>query len=121
VFDNYLSDRETYLNLENFFIDFFISKLEILDKNRNVFTIPFYKTTFQNGEPFMDGNPIFSVKNEINGEILRVIIDENNYKLELLNKKSEFGKELVVIGNITMLDDIKEKIDKWLGEYSHLS
>jgi hypothetical protein len=116
MFENYLDDVNVYLELEKFFSDYFNLKLKELRINKDFFKIPFYKTVFNNGMPFMDGNPIFSVKNEIKETILRIIIDEDVNELTLLNQKSEFGKEFIVIGNIGMLDDISIKIYKWLEE-----
>jgi hypothetical protein len=116
MFENYLEDIAVYLKLEKHFADFFKLKLNELNKSKDLYTMPFYKTTYGNGAPFMDGNPIFSVKNELKKTLLRVIIDDDTGKLTSTDEKCEFGKERVVVGNIFMLKEMQAEICKWLEE-----
>ena len=118
MFEKYLEDVRIYLDLESNLIDFFKSKLGELKKNKSSYKIQYYKTTFSNGMPFMDGNPIFSVRNEDEGKILRIVLDADASDLVTLDETCEQDKEMVVIGNILLLEKIKTKICEWLEQQS---
>ncbi|WP_029978737.1 hypothetical protein [Pseudomonas sp. PH1b] len=113
MFNEYLNDKDRYLELERSFYDHFRLKVQENPVGTEVFKAPYYNTFFSNGSPFMDGNPIFSVKNQLNGQILRVVLDEDAHELCSYRDK-EAGCELVVIGNLALLEEIKEKVSAWI-------
>jgi hypothetical protein len=67
LFQNFLHDRRVYRLNEQYYRNLFGKLL-----NQDI--APFYATTFQNGEPFLNANPIFSGIHE--GRIVRVIQKE---------------------------------------------
>ncbi|MGY4817701.1 hypothetical protein ACVNP3_17350 [Pseudomonas chlororaphis subsp. piscium] len=114
MFDDYLENKETYFSLEQYLFDFLHIKLKENKKNKQDFKVPFYKTTFANGMPFMDGNPILSAKNEHTGELLRVVLDEDAAGISHFRESKEPGEELVIIGTISDLEEVKKEILKWI-------
>ncbi|WP_312933468.1 hypothetical protein [Pseudomonas sp.] len=114
MFENYLTDRGCYELLEQYLYDYFILSLRACAVGSDVFNFPYYNTYYVNGTPFLDGNPIFSARNEITGQILRVVLDEDIHNLCSYRDK-EGGCELVVVGGLALLDDIKEKISAWVS------
>ncbi|MGY2292371.1 hypothetical protein ACW9H6_21915 [Pseudomonas sp. SDO528_S397] len=114
MFNEYLTNKDCYFELERSFYDYFRLKVQASKTAVEVFKAPCYNTFFSNGLPFMDGNPIFSAKNEVSGQILRVVLDEDVHELCSYRDK-EAGCELVVIGNLALLDEIKEKISAWIS------
>jgi hypothetical protein len=71
LFKNFLSDRRVYHLNELYYRNLFGKLL-----NKDI--PPFYTTTFQNGVPFYDANPIFSGVHE--GRIVRIIQKEASAK-----------------------------------------
>lgn len=61
----------------------------------------------------MDGNPIFSARNEVNGQILRIVLDEEVDEVFSYNDK-EAGCELVIFGKLSSMDEIKKMISTWV-------
>lgn len=114
MFNEYLNNKDCYLELERSFYDYFQLTVQASGVGAEVFKVPYYNTFFSNGLPFMDGNPIFSAKNEVNGQIIRVVLDEDVNELCSYRDK-EAGCELVVIGNLSVLDEIKKKISAWIS------
>lgn len=113
MFKDYLTDRDCYESLECYLYDYFRLSLQACAVKNEIFKAPYYNTFFVNGEPFLDGNPIFSAKNEITGQILRVVLDEDiNYLCSYRDK--EGGSELVVVGNLALLDEIKGIMFRWV-------
>jgi hypothetical protein len=109
----YLSDKDCYLRLERIFYDFFRVEVQKSQSITAVFKAPYYNTFFSNGTPFMDGNPIFSVRNEVSGQILRIVLDEEVDELSSYQDK-EAGCELVIFGNLSLMDEIKKMISAWI-------
>jgi len=114
MFNNYLNDEKVYLELESFLKNFFLNFINCKES----VDCPYYNTTFSNGKPFMDGNPIFSARKKNNGTIIKVVLDED------ANSLSEFDKEVdgfpihVIVANVSSLDSIKEKIISWYEKYN---
>ncbi|BBP69567.1 hypothetical protein PHLH6_15710 [Pseudomonas sp. Seg1] len=112
MFNDYLHNLDCYFRLERSFYEFFRLEAQTNKIDIKGFKAPYYNTTFSNGTPFMDGNPIFSARNEANGQILRVILEQDTDELVSYRDK-ELGCELVVIGNVNSLEEIKRKIAEW--------
>ncbi|WP_397431561.1 hypothetical protein [Pseudomonas chlororaphis] len=113
MFNGYLDDKDCYLRLERYFYDFFCLEIQANGIDVGKFKMPFYNTTFSNGIPFMDGNPIFSAKNEVNGQILRAVLDEDTHQFTSYHDKN-LGCEFVIVGNLELLDNIKKQISEWI-------
>lgn len=115
MFERYLESEEVYLGLERYFVELFFLRLTQSEKLRGDFTTPVYNTTFANGVPFMDGNPIFSAKNNRSGATLRIVIDEDG-GFTSYDERKESGVECVVIGEIKCLADIEMKLSGWVDQ-----
>lgn len=113
MFKGYLDDVSCYQRLERYFYDFFCSEAQANGLDVGGFKMPYYNTTFSNGMPFMDGNPIFSAKNEVSGQIVRVVLDEDMKQFTSYRDKDS-GCELVVVGNLELLDEVKEQVSEWI-------
>lgn len=111
MFNSYLDDENVYLALESFLKDFFLS---FINSEKSV-DCPYYNTTFSNGKPFMDGNPIFSARKKSNGAIIKVILDEDADSLSEIDKEVDGTQIHVIVANISFLNSIKEKIVNWYG------
>ncbi|WP_339533358.1 hypothetical protein [Pseudomonas mucidolens] len=114
MFNDYLSTPSTYKKLESHIKNIFIELVISHNINIESFITPFYKATFSNGSPFMDANPIFSVKHQKTGSILKIVLDENISKTTSTTKKSELGHETSIISAQKNLTSIKNEISKWL-------
>ena len=114
MFNDYLSTPSTYKKLENHIKETFIELVILHNIDIKCFITPFYNTTFSNGTPFMDANPIFSAKHQKTGNILKVILDENLKKPTITTKKSELGYETSIVSAQKNLTSIKNEISKWL-------
>ncbi|MGC5701688.1 hypothetical protein J4P02_15935 [Pseudomonas sp. NFXW11] len=114
MFNDYLNNKDCYLELERSFYDYFRLRAQASPVGEKVFKVPYYNTFFSNGLPFMDANPMFSAKNEVNGQILRVVLDEDAHELCSYRDK-EAGCELVLIGKLALLDEINKKISAWIN------
>ena len=113
MFETYLSDVECYIELEKNLNTFFRKSLADAKIDRSGMTYPFYVTRYSNGQPFLDGNHIFSVKDQLSGRSLRVILDEDTNELTSFQDK-EGGTELVIVANIGSLAAVKQKITEWI-------
>ena len=113
MFETYLNDTECYIALEKNLNTFFRKSLVDVKIDSSGMIYPFYATRYSNGQPFLDGNPIFSVKDQLSGRSLRVILDEDINELTTFQDK-EGGKELVIVASIKSLAAIKRKITEWL-------
>lgn len=71
MFKNYLENEEVYLELESFWVDFFLKLIKQSDRCNWI--IPYYKTVFSNGKKFMDANPIFSAKSKSSNKSIKII------------------------------------------------
>ena len=114
MFNDYLSTPSTYKKLENHIKELFIELAISHNIDFESFVTPFYKTTFSDETPFMDANPIFSVKHQKTGRILKIVFDENLRKTTSTTKKSELGHETSIISAQKNLTSIKSEISKWL-------
>ncbi|WP_124423239.1 hypothetical protein [Pseudomonas orientalis] len=114
MFNDYLSTPSTYKKLENHIKELFIELVISHNIDLESFITPFYKTTFSNGTPFMDANPIFSVNHQKTGSILKIVLDENLRKTTSTTKESEIGHETSIISAQKNLTSIKIEISKWL-------
>lgn len=114
MFNDHPDNKNYYLELERSFYDYFRFKVQASQVAVEEFKVPYYNTYFSNGLPFMDGNPIFSAKNEVNGQVHRVVLAENVHELCSYRDK-EAGCELVIIGNLALLEEIKKKISTWIS------
>lgn len=108
LFQNFLQDRRVYRLNEQYYNNLFSRML-----NKEV--SPFYNTTFGNGDPFFDGNPIFSALH--GGRIVRIIQHEASTTPRLKVWLDEFdGKqELVLSTELTdeFLQRIRHLIQQW--------
>ena len=75
---------------------------------------PHYNTAFANGTPFQDANPIFSAYYAGTNAIIRIVLDENSSSLTDWYQTTEKGEEYVINARLPELDNIKEKIRRWL-------
>ncbi|RJL55756.1 hypothetical protein [Pectobacterium carotovorum] len=112
-FYDYLDNEKTYLSLVEHLYDFFHAEIRRKDRHLEGIIAPYYQTHSLNGTLFMDGNPIFSARNEESGHVIRVVLDEDFPQMTCFNDK-EHKHEFVVLGDIKSLDLIKAKMTGWI-------
>jgi hypothetical protein len=111
LFQNFLHDRRVYRLNEQYYRNLFGKLL-----NKDI--APFYTTSFQNGEPFFNANPIFSGVHE--GRILRIIQKETSSKPRMRTWLDQFEDmdELVISLELTdeHLPAIRRLAQQWWVE-----
>lgn len=112
MYDDYLTCQETYIALENLFLDEFRSFASKNIQSKNFLT-PFYATTFNNGQRFADANPIFSVRDLKGNRVMRIVISEDEKELSIFFKPTDFGDETVVFGGIINLEQMLQAMREW--------
>lgn len=120
MFSNYLDDMRSYVELERHLYELLYSEGQAHGLDCRKFKVPYCNTTFSDGTPCQDGNPIFSARNESNGEILRVVLDEDIDTLVSYHDK-EMNCELVLVGKVALLDEIKKEMCNWIKSQSSSS
>ena len=113
MFDDYLNDEQSYIRLERYLYDLFFQECDTRGIESKNIKAPFYNTAFSDGTPFRDGNPIFSARNEVTGNILRIVLDEDTVPLVTYHDK-DMGCELVIIARIALLKQISEELVGWV-------
>lgn len=113
MFNGYFNDEHCYIELERHLYDCFFFECKANELELAKFKAPFYNTTFSNGTPFRDGNPIFSARNEVSGTILRIVLDEDADSLVSYRDK-HMGREFVVIAKVALLEHITGKMAEWV-------
>ncbi|CAK14580.1 hypothetical protein PSEEN1733 [Pseudomonas entomophila L48] len=77
---------------------------------------PLYRTTYSNGTPFLDGNPISSAKDIIKKRTLRVIIEGCTHDFSTYTESCGHGTETVLTDGIDDLEKIKNHINTWCSQ-----
>lgn len=113
MFNDYLNDEQSYIELEQYLYENFFLECNASGVESKKFKAPFYNTAFSDGTPFREGNPIFSARNEANGKILRIVLDEDADPLVSYLDK-DMDCELVIIARIALLEQITEKMAEWV-------
>jgi hypothetical protein len=113
VFNSYLDNAQSYADLEQHLYELFHSEAQVHGLDAGKFKVPYCNTKFADGTPCQDGNPIFSARNESNGQILRIVLDEDIATLVSYSDK-EMNCELVLVGKVALLDEIKKLMRKWI-------
>lgn len=112
MYDDYLTNIETYSKLENLFLESFLEHTQ--NRSENSYKVPFYKTTFNNGQPFGDANPIFSAFNTESKEAIRIVITEDN-NVSIVKKNTDHGCETIIFGGLLNLSEILDKLKAWIA------
>ncbi|WP_068984820.1 hypothetical protein [Lysinibacillus xylanilyticus] len=119
-FNTYLEDEYVYAELEQFWLDFFLSILDKNSKNKNEWISPFYNTKFSNGKSMMNANPIFSAKSLKNEKIIRILQTDMGDQQELshwINSTMDNHNDELVINcvlNEKNLIEIESLILNWI-------
>ena len=119
MFDDFLENMNTYIALEQFWIQLCYSELNKQGISSDDWIIPFYNTYFNNQEKEMDGNPIFSAKSKRAGKIIKIIQthDDSNI-VDTWNDKFDGNEEFVIF--LTWSSENIEKtkffISNWLNK-----
>lgn len=109
MFNNYLVDMNEYLALESSLQDFLLSIVNYKDP----VDCPYYNTTFSNGVPFMDGDPIFSARKKNNGEVIKVVLDEDTDSISEFDNQLDGSYIHVIVANVSALESNKKRIIHW--------
>lgn len=75
MFDSYLDNAQSSIGLERHLYELFYSEAQAHGLDAGKFKVPYCNTKFSDGTPCQDGNPIFSARNESNGQILRIVLN----------------------------------------------
>ena len=113
MFEDYLTNPVSYAALETYFLENFMT-ITKKNNNQNTYITPFYRTTYNNGEPFADANPIFSAKDTRENKIIRIIIEEDEFEVSIAQKKTEQGDETIVFGGISNLPELLDILKDWI-------
>ncbi|GLO58908.1 hypothetical protein GIB19_27900 [Pseudomonas sp. ITEM 17296] len=113
MYDDFLSNIETYTKLEELFKSAFAAHTKTTSSTSHYIT-PFYNTTFKNGQPFRNANPIFSALNLKSKKLIRIIIEENEHNISVVEKKTDHGTETIIFGGTTNLSEILIKMQEWI-------
>jgi hypothetical protein len=114
--DNSLADRDESAVLEDCLKEFFLRSLAQTGAEPGDWTIPFFTTSFADGTPFCDGNPVFSAANENKKVLLRVVLDDQAAEpFEYDDHWNGRYAERVVVGRVADLDAIKDRMISWLA------
>ena len=113
MFNDYLNNEQCYIELERYLYDRFFIECKAGEQKLTKFKAPFYNTTFSNGIPFREGNPIFSARNEVSGTILRIVLDEDTDSLVSYRDK-HMGCELVIIAKVAISEHITKEMAEWV-------
>jgi hypothetical protein len=117
LYKNFLSDALIYTENRKFWENIAVGLL-----GDDLF-FPYYQETYINGNPFLDGNPIFSAQSKKNGRVLRIIQEEvENFAPEISfwqeNIETENGNvdELVICLELSDVTEIMARvlIKAWL-------
>ena len=113
MFKGYLDNAQSYVELERHLYELFYSEGQAHGLDASKFKMPYCNTKFSDGTPCQDGNPIFSTRNENTDQILRIVLDDDIDTLVSYHDK-EINCELVLVGKVALLDEIKKEMCKWI-------
>jgi hypothetical protein len=113
MFEDYLNNEQCYIELERYLYDRFFLECKTSELELAKFKAPFYNTTFSDGTPFREGNPIFSVRNEVSGTVLRIVLDEDTDS-PVSYRDKHMGCELVIIAKVALLEHITKEMAEWV-------
>jgi hypothetical protein len=93
LFPNFLSDPKEYAKAEKFWVRAWSSLVTRLDQQKN-WQVPWFENKFGNGEPCLDGNPIFSALDRRRRIVVRVLQapPETEREADLTFWTNTFGK-----------------------------
>ena len=116
MFDDFLENMNTYIALEQFWIQLFYSELNKQGISSDDWIIPFYNTYFNNQEKEMDGNPIFSAKSKRTGKIIKIIqTNDDSNIVGTWNDKFDGNEEFVIF--LTWSSENIEKTKFFIGNW----
>lgn len=114
IYINFLHNKKVYKLNEAYYARLFRS---ITAANPH----PFYQTRFNNGEPFYDGNPMFSVLYQ--GRVLRIVQEEPEserpyFKASIGRTPDDKWEELVIFLELSKetIPPLKEAVKQWFVE-----
>ncbi|WP_342418655.1 hypothetical protein [Paenibacillus sp. FSL H8-0168] len=110
-------NEQSYSELEEYWVHVFLNLLKEQDKEKWI--IPYYNTSFSNGQKIMDMNPIFSAKSKTSHKSIRIIQEAVNEEDDVeywidTNQKNE----LVMVCSLSKqhVQKVKEIIERWISE-----
>ncbi|WP_043196032.1 hypothetical protein [Pseudomonas putida] len=109
---DYLTNSTAHTALEQLFTDAFTQTVSKYKDHANLIA-PFYRTTFDNGQPFGDANPIFSARDIERKKIIRIIIEDEVDKISTDYKNTDYGEETIVFGGIANLPELIATLKEW--------
>lgn len=110
--EDYLTNSTAYIALERLLFEAFTQVASKYESHANLIA-PFYKTTYDNGQPFADADSIFSARDIIRQKVFRVIIEEDADKVSAIYKNTEHGEETVLFGGIANLPELIAALKEW--------
>ncbi|WP_154660609.1 hypothetical protein [Pseudomonas cremoricolorata] len=114
MYEDYLTSAISYHRLEDCFARTFKKAIEADGLSGNFLT-PYYQTTFNNGQPFRDANPIFSAKNLKSSNSIRIIIEEDSNNVSVIEENKDTGLETIAFGGIENLNELLESLYHWIA------
>lgn len=108
LFQNFLHDHRVYRLNELYYRNLFSRLL-----NKDI--LPFYATTFQNGEPFYNANPIFSGLHE--GRLVRIIQKEASTKPRFKAWVDQFEQMDELVLSLELTDKYVPEINRLVYQW----
>ncbi|KZE77783.1 MULTISPECIES: hypothetical protein [Paenibacillus] len=110
-------NEQSYTELEDYWVRVFLNVVQ--DQDKENWVIPYYNTTYSNGQKIIDMNPIFSAKSKINHKSIRIIHETDHEEDDVHYWLDTNGKnELVIICPLSQqhVRKVKGIIERWIYE-----
>ena len=105
---------DKYKALEKYIENMFVYLLKEASSHTSDWVFPYFKTTYADGTPFMDGNPIFSAKNTSAKRIIKIIVDDG-YD-DIFEYDSLFAESLLhtIVSPSPLIDKVNTPLEDFL-------
>ena len=105
---------DKYKALEKYIENMFVYLLKEVSSHMSDWVFPYFKTTYADGNPLMDGNPIFSAKNTSTKRIIKIIVDDG-YN-DIFEYDSLFAESLLhtIVSPSALIDKVNAPLKDFL-------
>ena len=92
----------------------FVYLLKEVSSHASDWVFPYFKATYADGTPWMDGNPIFSAKNTSTKRIIKIIVDDD-YN-DIFEYDSLFAESLLhtIVSPSALIDKVNAPLKDFL-------
>ena len=106
---------DKYKALEKCIENMFVYLLKEVSSHTSDWVFPYFKTTYTDGTPLMDGNPIFSAKNTSTKRIIKITVDDG-YD-DIFEYDSLFAESLLhtIVSPSALIDKVNTPLKDFLA------